>query len=529
MTVPVTNVGLSAHIQGEFGGTNPTNLSEYARGGANVPASQGDAGFGIPTASPPYFMGRFRNQTKIVAGGATFTSSGSFTVPAGITALRVTTIGGGGGGGGATNNGDSHPGGAGGGAGFQYNQSLTVSPGQVITVVVGAGGVAGAATWIGCGGASVTGGIGGNSYLQIGASQFVISTGGFGGNGGNGDNPAPTDGNHPNRSGKPGTPGTVPQPNDPESFPTVSNGAYGEDPQSNRNNYFACIGTNNGTIYGRGGNGQASGMSLPAVCPTVGTAGFVAIRYGTAAPFTYNRTISANTNNFNIWQEAIVAGWDAQSALIATITINGGVTVVGDYGNPALSAGGAFPAGSSVTLINNGTIIGQGGDGGRGNQNPGANGVQGGTALYANGALTIQNNGTIAGGGGGGGGGGGAYSYAGKVGGVIYSAGGGGGGGRANSIGGQGGPTTQEYGNRGSLTAPGTGNAGGGNGGAAGSAGAPGASAAGAAAVPPAGKSLGSPALPATTGGAGGTSGYAILSNVNVTWTAFGTRLGPIA
>ncbi len=64
MTVPVTNVRLSADIQVEFGGTNPAALGEYYRGGANVPASQGDAGYGVIAASGPIYMGTFRNQTK---------------------------------------------------------------------------------------------------------------------------------------------------------------------------------------------------------------------------------------------------------------------------------------------------------------------------------------------------------------------------------------------------------------------------------------------------------------------------------
>lgn len=69
---------------------------------------------------------------------ALFTSSGSWTVPAGVTRVRATVVGGGGGG---VSNGSENtaPGGLGGVAYGEY----TVTPGASITVTVGAGGAAG--------------------------------------------------------------------------------------------------------------------------------------------------------------------------------------------------------------------------------------------------------------------------------------------------------------------------------------------------------------------------------------------------
>ncbi|MGE0703511.1 MAG: glycine-rich domain-containing protein [Vicinamibacterales bacterium] len=61
-----------------------------------------------------------------------FTTSGSFTVPAGITSLRVLAVGGGAGGGGG------HQGG--GGSGLVAYALLAVSPGDNISLTVGAGG-----------------------------------------------------------------------------------------------------------------------------------------------------------------------------------------------------------------------------------------------------------------------------------------------------------------------------------------------------------------------------------------------------
>ena len=72
----------------------------------------------------------------------TFSTVGStsWTVPSGVSSVSVLVVGGGGGGG--WHDGDGG-GGGGGGGGVIYNPSYSVTPGQAITVVVGAGGTAG--------------------------------------------------------------------------------------------------------------------------------------------------------------------------------------------------------------------------------------------------------------------------------------------------------------------------------------------------------------------------------------------------
>lgn len=70
----------------------------------------------------------------------TFTSSGTWTAPAGVTSATVEAWGGGGAGGGATGN----PAKGGGGAGGQYARKVvTVVPGNNYAVVIGAGGIGG--------------------------------------------------------------------------------------------------------------------------------------------------------------------------------------------------------------------------------------------------------------------------------------------------------------------------------------------------------------------------------------------------
>ena len=73
----------------------------------------------------------------------TFTSSGTFTVPAGVTEVLVTEIGGGAGGGGT--NADGNDGGGGGGGGESSRFIHKVTPAAELTVTIGAGGAGGVA------------------------------------------------------------------------------------------------------------------------------------------------------------------------------------------------------------------------------------------------------------------------------------------------------------------------------------------------------------------------------------------------
>ena|GEM_PF-3928474 len=122
-------------------------------------------------------------------------------------------------------------------------------------------------------------------------------------------------------------------------------------------------------------------------------------------------------------------------------TIATGVNVYASSTANAALTEGAFPAGSIVRLVNNGTINGMGGVGGNGGAVPcgttngttgqcgsaGTAGSVGGTAVSLSGDIEIDNtNGNIFGGGGGGGAGASwAYSSFGAIG---YKGGGGGGG-----------------------------------------------------------------------------------------------------
>jgi len=296
-----------------------------------------------------------------------------------------------------------------------------------------------------------------------------------------------------------------------------------------------------------------------------------------SAAFFFSATITSNRIRYNLMSELTAAGWNGTDPVEATITVNSGVAVYSDtVATPAMDLGGPYPADSVINLINNGLIVGKGGDGGRGansydpvggvmGQN-GENGGSAGGALYINNNCTrITNNNVIAGGGGGGGGGCSSvivWNVSGKNP-SVYDAtsGGGGGGGIGGANGGtrglsnitSGGSVESVGGTVGTVFEAGHGaastvltvgaqgtraevyrNAGtfrgttlSGNGGPGGGYGSIGASASpGSVTV-----SAGSPVrYNSGNTGSGGPAGYAVraTSGNSIVWVAFGTRLGAI-
>lgn len=99
------------------------------------------------------------------------TGSHTFTVPAGVTSIKVECWGGGGAGGGA------YIGAGGGGGGGAYNTTnFTVTSGQTLSITVGAGGA---------GGNNANGGTGGTTTVS-GSPGTISANGGSGGNSGSG-------------------------------------------------------------------------------------------------------------------------------------------------------------------------------------------------------------------------------------------------------------------------------------------------------------------------------------------------------
>jgi hypothetical protein len=127
--------------------------------------------------------------------------------------------------------------------------------------------------------------------------------------------------------------------------------------------------------------------------------------YGAVRRIAAVQTYSANTTQTTL-NVSTLPGYQAGKTDV-TITVNSGIYLYStSVSNPALTISGAV-AGDTVTLVNNGYIMGMGGDGGtyggRGGNN-GFNGYDGGPAISLSNSIYLTNNSYIGGGGGGGGG-----------------------------------------------------------------------------------------------------------------------------
>ena len=160
---------------------------------------------------------------------------------------------------------------------------------------------------------------------------------------------------------------------------------------------------------------------------TIPTSGAISVSnfYGTSN--TQEFTISTNQTNLNLRTYVNGLGYNGLANVV--VTINAGVYVYATTTSSAALTTGTFP--QSLTIINNGYIVGKGGVGGT--NFTGAGGA-GGTALTVQNNISITNNNTIAGGGGGGGGG--SFYYFNGPGYFPYVGGGGGAGGGVGGAGG---------------------------------------------------------------------------------------------
>jgi hypothetical protein len=141
-----------------------------------LPAASGGTGLTAPGTSGNILTSNGTAWTSAAApaGGfgnmEVFTSSGTFTVPAGITKVKVTVVGGGGGGGTTV----SGSGGGGGGTAIKVVTGLT--PGGTVTVTVGGGGAL-----ANSGGTSSF-----DAFCSATGGSVGGTSGGVGGNGGTG-------------------------------------------------------------------------------------------------------------------------------------------------------------------------------------------------------------------------------------------------------------------------------------------------------------------------------------------------------
>ena len=172
-----TAAGLSATLAIGSGGTNSTATptaggAVYGTGTAMAITAAGTTGQVLTSqgSSAPIWAAAGGG----IGGMQTFTASGTFTIPTGVTKVKVTVTAGGGGGGYYTGCSAATGGGAGGTA-IKVLTGLTA--GNTIIVTVGAPGTAAYSD------ASITGGTGGTSSISSGTQTIttVSATGGVGG------------------------------------------------------------------------------------------------------------------------------------------------------------------------------------------------------------------------------------------------------------------------------------------------------------------------------------------------------------
>jgi hypothetical protein len=163
------------------GGSGSGNSAEYP-GGAGRTATGGLGGGGGSSAGPAS-----AGNSPVGTGSLTFTTSGSWLCPSGVTQVFAECwAGGGGGGGGSSGNG------AGGGGGEYRASFISVTPGNNYSYAVGSGGSGGSSGSSGsAGGLSSFTGDGGSSVIAEPGhggqgNTFGFSGGGSGGSGGTG-------------------------------------------------------------------------------------------------------------------------------------------------------------------------------------------------------------------------------------------------------------------------------------------------------------------------------------------------------
>lgn len=223
---------------------------------------------------------------KVLGGGmihgsytvvVTFTTSGTWTCPAGVTSVSVLVIGGGGGGVSTTS---TSGGGGGGGGAYSFTPALTVIPATVYSVAVSIShgpGTGGSSSWFGSTstalatpgsvGSGTVGGIGGNATTSVGTTKH---SGGQGGSSG-----ATDGGGGGGASGAPGATGAA------GSNGTAGTGGNGGGGSGN----YGAGGHGGGSLangspggnYGGGGGG--AGPTTGTQTGGTGAAGLVIITY----------------------------------------------------------------------------------------------------------------------------------------------------------------------------------------------------------------------------------------------------------
>lgn len=146
----ISNIGLSTQVTGTLpvanGGTGATSLTSnnvlLGNGTSAVQVVAPGTSGNVLTSNGTTWTSAAAASAVTGASGQVFTGNGTFTIPSGITKVKVTVVGGGGNGGSGSNTGSGKTagyalGGGGGGGGCAINFLTGITPGNTIAVTVG--------------------------------------------------------------------------------------------------------------------------------------------------------------------------------------------------------------------------------------------------------------------------------------------------------------------------------------------------------------------------------------------------------
>jgi hypothetical protein len=365
-----------------FGGTW-TDITAYVRNGTITrpgsrlqgPVWQYQAGtcqltlvntsgrFDPDNSSSPYWGG---SATRT----ATFTATGTWTCPEGVTSLTsVQCLAGGGGGGNDPATGGGNDGGGGGGGEFASESTVAVTPLRSYVVTVGAGGAGGA----GASSAQHNGTAGGNSsfpgdavtVLANGGSGGTAGAGGGGGAGAGGTGSTNTT-HHDGGAGAAGTTGhgggggSAAGPAAAGNAASGSTGGVAVTGGGPGGSGGTSTSQNGGTpANGPGGGGGGADSTTTNAKGGAGQSGQVVLTYSTA---------TAETQVLPMVPIKIQATWNSVTYNLFTgyadSWADAGTNFAGRYGEVTLSATDAFKVFSGITLAELGSPVGAGEDAG---------------------------------------------------------------------------------------------------------------------------------------------------------------------
>ena len=301
-----------------------------------------------------------------IAQTQTFTSSGTFTVPAGVTTVQVEAWGGGGAGGGVASGifPPTRAGGGGGGGAYAKNSSVTVIPGSTITVTVGAGGAGVGGADGNNGGSSsfgglvtVSGGLGGKHGSTSptngagGNGAFGTRNGGngaaaSGGNSGGGGGGAGTSGNGGNASGMTGGTG---------GSGGGGNGANGRSSNGDGADASALSGggaggRNSSSQWGSrtGGDGYRGQVIVTWVCPAYNITAISAVTPICPLPGTSVISLTGSVTDLPVGSYTVTYNRSLPAAAGLTTTMT-----VTTAGSGTFTATGLTTSGSPVITVTN--------------------------------------------------------------------------------------------------------------------------------------------------------------------------------